>query len=439
MTSTFAPAPPNAQQLKAATGATYAVFAGLGVMASTWASRIPQVRVHLHLNPSQLGLLLATIAIGAVIAPPLSGPIVARAGSRTSVAAMAALMATGLAIVSIGYLVGVPLLAAGLFLLGFSTGFWDVAMNVQAAVVEQHLGYSIMSRFHAGFSLGTVAGALVGTLMVALHAPVSMHLAVAAAVVTIAVLVAARRFVPDHGGQDHAAGPAADSPRRSALAPWLEPRTLLIGLVALAFAFAEGAGNDWISVSVIDHHHAVAAIGTLIFAVFLAAMTAGRWFGPALLDRWGRVALLYLTAGLAIAGLALFVFGPGTGLAIAGALLWGLGTSLGFPVAISAGADQPAFAAGRVSVVTSIGYCAFLGGPPLIGFLGNRFTVTRALLVVIVLIAVAAAVGRATRPLGLTNRDAGASSQGKQIPLETQEESECPPPAPAPPLSPPPQ
>lgn len=305
-------------------------------------------------------------------------------------------MAASMGIVSAGYLVGVPLLAAGLFLLGFATGFWDVAMNVHAAVVEQHLGHSIMARFHAGFSLGTVAGALVGTLMVALHVGVSVHIATVAAIVTVAVLAAAQRFVPDHGGGPHGTTPLA-APRRKALAPWLESRTLLIGIITLAFAFAEGAGNDWISVSVIDHHHAAAAVGTLTFAAFLASMTAGRWFGPALLDRWGRVAVLRSTAALAIGGLVLFAFGPGIAAALAGALLWGTGASLGFPVGISAAADEPAFAAGRVSVVTSIGYCAFLGGPPLIGFIGNHVTVTHALLVVAVLLAVAGLVARASR------------------------------------------
>jgi MFS family permease len=393
-----APPPPTPAQVQAATRATYVVFAGLGAGFSTWASRIPQVRAHLHLDPSRLGLILSAIAVGSLIALPLSGPLVGRFGSRRSVTAMAVLMAVSMGIVSAGYLVGVPLLVPGLFLLGFATGFWDVAMNVHAAVVEQHLGRSIMARFHAGFSLGTVAGALVGTLMVALHIGVTVHIATVAAVVTVAVLAVTRQFVPDHGGGTHGAAPPA-APGRNALTPWLESRTLLIGVITLAFAFAEGAGNDWISVSVIDHHHAAAAVGTLTFALFLACMTTGRWFGPALLDRWGRVAVLRCTAALAVGGLVLFAFGPGIAAALAGALLWGTGASLGFPVGISAAADQPAFAAGRVSVVTSIGYCAFLGGPPLIGFIGNHFTVTHALMVVAVLLAAAGLAARASRPL----------------------------------------
>jgi MFS family permease len=91
-------------------------------------------------------------------------------------------------------------------------------------------------------------------------------------------------------------------------------------------------------------------------------------------------------------GIVLFVFGPSTPVAFVGAVLWGAGVSLGFPVGMSAGADEPAHAASRVSVIASIAYCAFLAGPPLIGFLGQQFTVLRALLTVAVLLAVAAVV-----------------------------------------------
>jgi MFS family permease len=128
-------------------------------------------------------------------------------------------------------------------------------------------------------------------------------------------------------------------------------------------------------------------------------MTAGRWFGPPLLDRYGRVPVVRVLAGVSLVGLLLFVFGPSTPVAFAGAVLWGLGASLGFPVGMSAAADDPARAAGRVSVVASIGYCAFLGGPPLIGFLADWGTVTRALIAVAVLLAGAVAVAGAVRPL----------------------------------------
>jgi MFS family permease len=173
---------------------------------------------------------------------------------------------------------------------------------------------------------------------------------------------------------------------------------VLIGLFVLAFAFTEGAGIDWISVAMIDGYGVPATVGTLAFAAFLAAMTAGRWFGPGWLDRYGRVPVVRALAGVSLAGLALFVFGAVPAVAFLGVLLWGLGASLGFPVGMSAAADDPAHAAPRVSVVATIGYCAFLGGPPLVGFLGDHVTVLKALLAVVALLAVAIALAGSVRP-----------------------------------------
>jgi predicted MFS family arabinose efflux permease len=312
--------------------------------------------------------------------------------------------------VALGYLIGVVPVVVGLFLVGFANGAWDVAMNVQGASVEQHLGRSIMSRYHAGFSLGTVAGAGVGAVMVLTSVSVTVHLSVVAIGTAIVVPLAVRGFLPDVDDTPDEGAEKVD--RGSVFRRWLEPRTLLIGVFVFAFAFAEGTGNDWIAVSLIDGYQTSAAAGTVGFAVFLTAMTAGRWFGPNLLDRYGRVAVVRTLAVVATGGLLVFIFSPSTPLAFVGIALWGVGTSLGFPVGMSAAADDPAAAAGRVSVVASIGYCAFLAGPPLIGFLGEQASVLKALTVVAGLLAVAAVVAAALRPLPTAGRPRPAESAG---------------------------
>jgi len=391
--SVAAVAAPSPEQVRAGVRGTYVAFTMCGFAFASWASRIPQVRDHLGLSPAELGLVLFAIAVGSLLALPLAGPAVHRLGSRRTVEAMGLLVSVALAVIALGYLGGLVPVVIGLFLLGFGNGALDVAMNVQGALVERHLGRSIMSRFHAGFSFGTVAGALLGALMVALHVPVTAHLLAAAVLIAILAPWGARSFVHDAAGmKEH----HEEGGRRSALAAWREPRTLLIGLFVLAFAFAEGTGNDWASIAMIDGYGVPAAVGTLAFAVFLSAMTLGRWVGPGLLDRHGRVPLLRVLAVLGIAGSLLFVFAPTTPLAFAGAVLCGVGTSLGFPVGMSAGADEPRYAAGRVSVIASIGYCAFLAGPPSVGFLGDHYTVLRALIAVSVLLGLAALITSVT-------------------------------------------
>src|SRR5215831_1643113 len=361
-------------QFRAAKNAVYVVFFGNGFLFANWAARIPQVRAELGVTPGVLGLILLCLAVGSGVGTPLSGLIIGRLGEIRTVSVLAVVAAGGMAVAAVGVLLGTPAVAAGLLVFGFGSGTWDVAMNVQGAAIERVLGRAILPRFHAGWSFGTVAGAGTGAVVVP---------------------AAARRFLPG----THAPVRGGRSARRRQLASWTEPRTLLIGLFVLCMALTEGTGNDWLSLAVIDGYHSAVVVGTLTFAVFLAAMTAGRWWGPRLIDRYGRVLVLRVCAVTALAGLLLIEFGTVLPGAMAGALLLGLGTSLGFPVGLSSAADDPAHAATRVSTAASIGYVAFLAGPPAVGFLGDRVGVLHSLWVAAVVLAAAFLLAGATAPL----------------------------------------
>jgi cyanate permease len=263
-------------------------------------------------------------------------------------------------------------------------------MNVDGAAVERALGRSIMPRFHAGWSLGTFTGAGLGAVAAGVGVPLSAHYAVAPAFAVAGALVASRRLLP--AGEDQ-----ADAGDAAAGSAWLEPRTLAIGLMVLAFTLAEGSANDWLALGLIDGYDARHWVGVLGFALFVASMTLGRLGGPIVLDRFGRVPVLRVSALLAALGLVTMIFAPSPGLAAAGVVAWGLGSALGFPVGMSAAADDPKTAAARVSAVATIGYLAFLVGPPLVGFVGEHVGLLNALLIVLGLVAVAGIVSPAAR------------------------------------------
>ncbi|PZS34869.1 MAG: MFS transporter [Pseudonocardiales bacterium] len=357
-----------------------------GITVASLLSRAPGVRDALGISSAQFGLLLLCVSGGAMVGLPLSGPIVHRFGPARTVLTGSLTVTTGLVTLAAGMQVGVVGPAAvGLVLVGLGIGVWDVAMNVEGAAVEQRLDRSVMPKFHAGFSVGTVLGALLGVMMVATHVSVTAHLLAVAVLVVAIVPRAVRGFLPATPVAKH-----HDAVRRSPLAAWTERRTVLIGVFVLCMAFTEGTGNDWLGIAMIDGHDAAPAIGTLTLALFLASMTGGRWFGSGVIDRFGRVPVLRASALTAFIGLMLVVFGHYLAVAVAGSVLWGLGAALGFPSGMSAAADDPMRAAGRVSVVSSVGYTAFLTGPPLIGFLGDHVGVLKALTVAAGLLALAA-------------------------------------------------
>jgi MFS family permease len=302
--------------------------------------------------------------------------------------------------------------AAGLVVIGLGTASWNTASNVEGAAVERAVGRHIMPRLHGAFSLGTVAGAGLGAWAAGADVPVFLHLAAAGLVVAGSVTTAARWFRADITPVERAApyrpdtfedpstGPipiirpgtdGADAPldnKRKIAQAWRDKRTLLLGVMVLGLALAEGAAGDWVALALADGHHQSDAAGAAGYGIFVTFMTIGRFAGTVLLDRFGRVPVMRWCSALAVAGLALFVFAPVPWLAFAALAVWGLGASLGFPVGMSAAADDPAKAAARVSVVSTIGYGAFLCGPPLLGLLAEHVGILHSLLAVMAVLVV---------------------------------------------------
>lgn len=391
--------------LNPAMWATFAIFGLNGLVFASWAARIPSASDVLGLSDGQTGALLLVAAIGSMISLPLSGGVAARIGTANAVR-VGGILSTIAASTIAGGLVAesVILTAVGLFIFGLGIGLWDVAQNLEGADVERRLMRTIMPKFHAAFSGGAFLGAVAGAGLAATGIALSTHLFGVAVLVLAISLWIPRYFLPEiphaHQHDDDA------SPRRNGLAAWKEPRTLLIGLVVLGAALTEGAANDWVAKATVDGLGASEAVGALMFGVFVASMTIFRFVGGGFIDRFGRVRVLQVSLASSLVGLLLFVFAPNVLLAGAGAVLWGTGAALGFPMGMSAAADEPRFAAARVSVVSTIGYMAFLAGPPLLGFLGDQVGIRNALLAVGVavlasfLVAPAAAERPASEPEG---------------------------------------
>src|SRR4051794_6551777 len=338
-------------------------------------SRLPDIRSGLELDNGSLGLLLLAISIGSVIALPLSGRLIDRIGATSVTRLGPVLVASGLSVAMTGVVTDVVgLTVVGFFLDGIGIAVWDVSMNVEAAEVERRFGRTMMPRFHAGWSIGSFAGAAIGIPMAALHVPLLLHVPTFAVVAALAAWRASASYLP----------PTVAHEDRQAVecSPWREPRTLAIGVMVLAFALSEGAANDWLSLALIDGYDVRHWVGVAGFTLFVTAMFVGRLTGPVVLDRYGRAPVLWGCSAAAFAGILLVVFGGAGVPAAIGIVVWGLGASLGFPVGMSAAADDPLRAARRVSVVSTIGYSAFLAGPPLLGLLADHIGTLQTLLVI---------------------------------------------------------
>lgn len=394
----------RAQLERARLGVSIA-FIAAGFTFASWVGRAPGVKADLDLDASGLGLLLVCLSIGAMASMPLTGVIVHNFGPARGVLLGGALTASGYAVTAAGLWSGsVWLTAVALFLAGTGISIWDVAMNVEGAAVERQLHRSIMSKFHAGFSLGTVLGAAVSAGAAAVGIGVAEQTVGTGVLMAVSAVVATRMFTPFEKREEH-----AEKSRSLLLDAWTKPRTLIVGLMVLAFAFTEGVANDWTAVAFVDGMGTSQAVGALGFAVFVTAMTTGRLMGGMAIDRWGRVVVLRASVVLAAAGVILVSTGPDVALMMLGSLLWGFGAAIGFPTGMSAAADEKA-AGIHVSVVSAIGYAAFLAGPPLVGFLGDAVGIRESLLVVLVALGLALATSGAAKPLARTTASTSATA-----------------------------
>ncbi|MGC0274798.1 MFS transporter [Pseudactinotalea sp. Z1739] len=369
--------------------ALFALFFVPGLSLASWVTRTPAIRDLLHASTAQMGLVLFGLSVGSMLGILCSGALVAKFGGRPVIAAGIAGVALSMPVIGLGAGAGAAwVVAAGLFVFGLGLGAADVAMNVEGADVERAGRRPFLPALHGCFSLGTVVGALAGIGATATGFPVVWHLVLTGALGAGVFGAAIRSVLPGTGRvpllrADGSAGTAATPPI------WKDARLVLIGVIVLAMALTEGTANDWLPLIMVDGHGFGEAWGSAIFAVFAASMTLGRFAGGPVIARLGRALVLGISAGFALLGLVVVAFVDSQFTAVAAVVLWGLGASLGFPVALSAAGDSGPNPAVRVSLVATIGYIAFLVGPPLLGFVGEQVGLRHALVIPMIVVLVA--------------------------------------------------
>jgi len=373
-------------RLTASRCAVSALFFVNGAILASWVPYVPMAKQRLGIGDGQLGIVLLFMAIGALGALPFAGALVSRLGSRV-VAVGAAL---GLCLtLPLPVLVPTPLLVAlGLLVFGAFNSTLDVAMNAQAVEVERRRGRTLMSSFHALFSMGGLAGAAVGSVIAV--AGIAAH----AHVVGTALLGSAVTLI---------SWPALIAVAPSPSPTFVKPTRGLLGLGMLAFCalLAEGAIGDWSAVYLMDSRSASQSVAAAGFAVFSLAMAAGRFGGDHVARRVGAARLLRLSGGLAAGGLFVALIVEDPMIAIGGFGLVGLGVANLIPVLFSAAGQANGVAPGHaIAAVATTGYAGFLAGPPLIGFAAEVAGLPAALGIVALAgagIAVAAGVAGAER------------------------------------------
>jgi MFS family permease len=361
-----------------------AVLFGLdGFVFGSWAARVPDVGAATGAGSGALGVALLCLSLGALACMQVTGRVCTRLGTgRTAVLAGVAAAAGA---VLPGVVSSVPGLCAALLVFGAATGAVNVAANSVGVQVETRAGRPLLSGLHAAFSAGGLLGALLGGLVSA-SVGVGAHLAaVAGTGLAVMAWVGPALLGADAGPGATGRGPGraeeADGPRPTAV-------LVLLGGVAGATAYGEGALSDWGALHLRDHLHATPVLAAAGYAGFSSAMALARLAGGRLVVALGERRLLVGGALLAAVGALTTVTTTSLPVALAGFVLVGLGLANVFPLAI---ARAGALGGPRgVALSTTVGYTGLLGGPPVIGFLAEYAGLPTALGTVALMAVVAA-------------------------------------------------
>jgi len=383
--------------------AVVAVFFALGATAGVWAARIPAIKAGLHLSAGTLGLVLLGPAIGSMLTMPVTGAVLATVPPRRVVQA---------GMLAVGTLLPLTTVAGSAWQLfavlagwGAGIGTVDVAMNTEAAAVQEHLGRTTMSSFHAAYSVGGLAGAGTGAIAAAAAISARVNFTAASALIGLAGFACAQAFA------SRPARPEGQQRRRQARWPAWSWTLACLALVAFGSFLAEGAASDWSAVYLYGSLGAPAAVAAVGYAVFSVAMVGGRLAGDRLTDWAGPARLLRASAGLASVSFLGALLAGRIGAGLAGFAMLGAGLSVVVPTVFTA-ASRLGLPGPNLALVTSTGYLGMLAGPALIGGLAEAVGLPAALGTLVAITAVTAVLAGAVKPRARAESTAGPVPAG---------------------------
>jgi MFS family permease len=336
--------------------AVAAIFFLHGLVWGSWVPHIPLAKERLDVGTGVFGLALLAMAGGAVVAMPIAGALINRFGSAPMTVISTIFFSVALILPAIAPTLPLFMLAA--FAYGATIGSMDVSMNAHGLAVEHAMKSPVMSFFHGTFSVGGMAGALVGAALL-IYLPPLAHVALASAIGLAGIAWAGSRLLPA----------SVDKGLSGESFAWPTRATIWLGLLCFLTLMAEGSVIDWAAIMLRDRFVIEANTAALGYGLFSAGMAFSRFTGDWLRLKFGAVPLVRLSALLTAVGMAGAVSMPDPALAIAAFAVAGIGLGNIAPVLFAGGGRLEPDAPGRgIAAVTTLGYTGFLAGPPLIGF-----------------------------------------------------------------------
>ncbi len=340
------------------------VFVGIGM--AVWGALIPFIKANLQIDEAILGLLLLCVGLGGLVAMPFAGAMASRFGCKRTLQVVIPL--EFVAMVGITFVENIWLAALASLIKGIAVGIADVVINIQAVFIEKGCERKLLSNMHAMFSVGSIMGALGMVALLSAGFSPSLAVFLLAGTVCAAIGFYCRRYFLPYGSEEGSeeGGHAITLPQGI---------VIVIGFLCFLLYMNEGVLLDWAALFLVEEHNTPIAQATLAFAIFSAAMVAGRLVGDRLVQELGAKTVLMAGGLLAAMGHGIVLYAPSAWLSFAGFALVGLGSANLIPQLFSFSAKQKAMPTHMaIAAITMMGFLGVLVGPAMMGFVAEAFS-----------------------------------------------------------------
>jgi MFS family permease len=352
----------------------------LGGLFGSWAVMIPAIKEKFNLDDAQLGLLLLSIPLGAMIFNPFAASGMQRMGIRKFTKA-------SMFLICLFYLIPVAssnllLLAIGLVLAGIGITSLNISINTMATSYQQYSGLLIMSTSHGMFSLGLMMGSLGASIGLGYGLGPQIYMAV---VCTGGLLLAIWNF---RKLDEIPLIEVVSEETMSFKGMWKFPGMTMVLMIVISVCvnMTEGSMPDWTALYMKEVVQSNPYFFGWGLSGYSLCMALGRFLGDGLIPRIGENAILRYGAILTCFGIGIAIFFPYTITSIIGFSLVGLGVSCCAPILYSSASKVPDLPHGSgLALMNTYAMGGFLFGPVIIGFISEAISLPFALSVLMVL------------------------------------------------------
>lgn len=372
-------------------------FMIIGCLEAAWAPLVPYVKGAFSLDEEALGLLMLCSGLGSIISLPISGRLCMKFGIKRVIYFSGLLMA--LSLLAISLMVNVWLTAAMLMIFGGCTISIDVAANLNGVAVEHIKGHHLMSGFHGGYSLGTLLGAGLMSVLFSLGMVPVWAVVICMTLILTAMIMGCRDLLSKEGLVR--ADETIDARPAGKKRFHIPTMVIVIGLLCFIMYAAEGAVMGWSAIFVSEMRGVDVAYAGFFYTAFAVMMTVVRFLGDKIIDRLGQRRVVVYGALLVAAGFLLVTLIPHILTTSIGFALIGMGAANIVPQFISFASGIKGMAVqNTISIVNALGYSGILLGPVMIGFVAKHYGLHTSFIGIAMFALVVAVVSAATLKRG---------------------------------------